>query len=300
MKKSTVSLGIPAYNEEKNIKPLLKSLLEQKLTKVKLNEIIIISDGSTDGTIEEAQSLKSRYLKIIKHKKRSGSRAIQNEIVNRANANVLIILNADVLPVGRNFIEEITAPILRNSKVGLVGADTISASPKTWVEKIIATSHELKKEIYKKINKGSNVYLCHGRARAFSRDFYSQIKWPDDCPEDPYSYFLCIKNGFKFVFAPKAKVLFRSPATFKDHLKQSSRFFEGKEKLKLHFDKQLVEQEYQIPTFKRLRAVVKFMFISPIITTIYLIIYHYIKFFSPIIGVDQAKWEVSTSTKDVI
>ena len=50
-KKLTVTIGIPAYNEEANVRNLLVSLLAQKETNFKLQEIIVVSDGSTDKTV---------------------------------------------------------------------------------------------------------------------------------------------------------------------------------------------------------------------------------------------------------
>lgn len=48
MKKLSVSVGIPAYNEEQNIASLIFGILKQKVNNITLKEIIVISDGSTD------------------------------------------------------------------------------------------------------------------------------------------------------------------------------------------------------------------------------------------------------------
>ena len=45
-----VSIGIMAYNEEKNISHLLDSILNQKLNSRLIKEIIVISSGSADQT----------------------------------------------------------------------------------------------------------------------------------------------------------------------------------------------------------------------------------------------------------
>ena len=47
-----ISVGIMAFNEEKNIGRLLKAILSQKLNQIKITEIIVVSDGSTDKTDE--------------------------------------------------------------------------------------------------------------------------------------------------------------------------------------------------------------------------------------------------------
>ena len=67
MKKLTVTIGIPAYNEEKNIGRLLKSLSNQKGDDFTLNEIVVLSDGSTDMTNEivHSQSKLNRKVKLL-------------------------------------------------------------------------------------------------------------------------------------------------------------------------------------------------------------------------------------------
>ncbi len=51
MKKiTTISIGIPAFNEAVTIKRLLRSVLAQKEKGFVLREIIVLCDGSTDGT----------------------------------------------------------------------------------------------------------------------------------------------------------------------------------------------------------------------------------------------------------
>ncbi len=58
-----VSVLIPARNEEKNLKRLLPSLLEQGYPSF---EVILYDDGSEDGTWEAAQSFSDKRLKIIR------------------------------------------------------------------------------------------------------------------------------------------------------------------------------------------------------------------------------------------
>ena len=51
MNTQSITIGIPAYNEEANIKYLLKLLLNQKIKNAAIHEVIVVSDGSTDGTV---------------------------------------------------------------------------------------------------------------------------------------------------------------------------------------------------------------------------------------------------------
>ena len=57
-KKLTVTIGIPAYNEEKNIGRLLRALLRQKTNGLSIKKIIVISDASTDKTSQIVRGFK--------------------------------------------------------------------------------------------------------------------------------------------------------------------------------------------------------------------------------------------------
>ena len=105
--KKTVTVGIPAYNEEKNIKFLIESLLKQKLQNAIFKEIIVISDGSTDKTVEKIKTVKSRFIKLIVYKKRLGQNQALNQIAQVANSDILVLTDADVLPENRQGAWEI-------------------------------------------------------------------------------------------------------------------------------------------------------------------------------------------------
>ncbi|MBI2621974.1 MAG: glycosyltransferase [Candidatus Levybacteria bacterium] len=300
MKKATITIGIPAYNEELNIKFLLKSLLKQKVESADISEIIVISDGSTDRTVEIASSVRDERIKVIDQKARMGGRAVQNEIIKRAKGDILVMLDADVIPVGSNFVDEIIKPILHDKDVGLVGANIVSAKPDTFVEKVISASHELKWALYKRINNRDNIYLCHGRARAFSRGLYRKINWPQNAPEDAYSYLLCKKKGFKFIYASKAKVIFRSPANLADHFKQSNRFVKGKKEMEKYFPASFVKKQYRYSKLLLAQTVTEYLLKNPVAIIGYIAITVYVRIFGIKDWVNHAKWDISPSTKKII
>lgn len=297
MKKLTVTIGIPAYNEKLNIKSLLTSLLKQKTDNILLTEIIVVSDASNDGTNSEVLAFKDRRIKLLINPERQGVNFSQNKIIKTATGDILVLLNADVLPFNTRFLQEIIKPLVKDKNVGLVGAETLPTKPGGTIDCIISDSHKFKNYIYRQINNGQNIYLCHGRTRAFSRSFYTKIRWPKDCPEDSYSYLFCIKNGFKFAYTPSAKVLFRSPATLADHVKQSQRFVKGKEALGRYFSADILKREYRISTFLLFKSLVEFFVKSPLSVMGYLIISIYTRLLALNKNIDHSKWEISLSTK---
>ncbi len=128
---TTISLIIPARNEEDNIGPLLKALQDQSYPK-ELLEIIVVDDHSTDGTtniVQQFPGVKLIHLKednINSYKKK----AIETGIA-AATGEWIITTDADCVP-GPNWLhtmvvfkEEseavfITAPVVINCNASLL------------------------------------------------------------------------------------------------------------------------------------------------------------------------------------
>lgn len=300
MNKPTVTVGIPAYNEEANIEHLLRALVADLSKQVKLVEIIVVSDGSTDTTIKKARSVNDRRIHVIEQKQRSGLVKSQNEIVRHAQGQILVMLDADVIPVESDFLDRITYPLRKDKLVGCVGASTIPLPPRNIFERVIANSHYMKQYLYKKINSGNNVYLCHGRARAFAKKFYQKLSWVENCPEDSYSYFACKTQGFKFVYTSAAGVYFRSPQNLAEHATQSTRFVAGISRLKQLFDPVIVQREFTIPRFLFIKTLIRYINRNPFSMPAYLLITLLVRFVYPKSKKYVSRYPVAVSSKRVL
>ena len=299
-KKPTVSIGIPAYNEEANIKNLLTALLGQKQDDFELSEIIVVSDGSFDGTVKEAQSVHSEITSIINRQERKGKTESQNEILKIFKGDILVLLDADTIPKNNLFLSCLVKPFSVNPKIGLVGGKVSSLPSENLFEKILNFSVAMKGEIVESVNFGDNLYLCHGCNRAFSRNLASQLNWPKIYGEDAYSYLICKENGFEFYYEPEAEVFYRLPQTFKDHLKQSSRFAHSSGILKKIFPEKAIKKEYAIPKTIILKKGIKHFFKNPFFFVSYFLIYTTTRILSKTGNKTSALWEISTSSKSLI
>ena len=88
-----VTIAIPAYNEEKTIGGTIESVLRLKYPKKKL-EIIVIDDGSTDGTFEIIKQYKKFGVKIF-HKENTGKGDTLNFALGQATGEFFTCLDAD-------------------------------------------------------------------------------------------------------------------------------------------------------------------------------------------------------------
>lgn len=91
-----VSIIIPAYNEEGEIGNRIRNLLEQNYPQEKL-QIIIASDNSDDGTVEEARKVGGQNITILDRKNRVGKANVLNEIIPNAASEIVALTDANTI-----------------------------------------------------------------------------------------------------------------------------------------------------------------------------------------------------------
>lgn len=294
---TTVTIGIPAYNEESNIGILLRSLLDQETDQFKLSEIIVNSDGSNDSTDDIVESFHSKKIRLIRNRDRRGVAVRQNEILSQSNTDILIILNADVYISDSHFIKKIIIPIVHD-KVDLVSTKLECVTPSTMMGRILETSVRMRTHLYEKYRYGNNLYTCHGAARAFSKSIYKQINFKSGVGEDAYSYLYCISHNYRYKYVGNATIYIRWAESWKDHYSQSTRFFKTKNILSKYFSSDLVASEYKLPIHEIVKSIVSFFLKNPFYSLMYGIIFVTTYLVSHVAKTSDT-WVVATSSKRI-
>ena len=296
--KNTLTIGIPAYNEVKNIGSLLRSVESQTISSAKIERVIVYSDASTDGTLEVVNKTKIANLEIISGKKRMGKSYAMNEIIGKTKSDILVLLDADILIRDQHMIEKLIEPILKQD-ADLASARVKEYWAKSKFEEILKISMNLKKEIFESINSGNNIYTCHGRARAMSKRLYKSIRFKKNVvAEDAYTYLYTVYNHFKYIFAQKSNVYYRLPGTFKDHQKQSVRFIQSYKQLVGEFGKSFISKETNLPKHIAIPYVFKYFLRYPFTLTMYLGILIFMKIRSVFVNEMRGTWVIAESTKE--
>jgi dolichol-phosphate mannosyltransferase len=99
----TLSIIIPAYNEEATLLSLLELVNNVKLINNISKEIIIVDDGSTDSTRSILSKLNPNKYKVIFHKKNSGKGKAIRTGLEQATGDYIIIQDADLEYDPRDF-----------------------------------------------------------------------------------------------------------------------------------------------------------------------------------------------------
>jgi glycosyltransferase involved in cell wall biosynthesis len=92
--KYKLSIIVPLYNEEENVKELHARIFKACQSLGESFEIVFIDDGSTDKTVENCRDL--RPLKLIQFRKNFGQTAAFDAGIKNSNGEIIITLDGDL------------------------------------------------------------------------------------------------------------------------------------------------------------------------------------------------------------
>ena len=92
----TVSLIIPAYNEEKVIARKIKNCLASDCPRDRL-EIIVASDGSTNDTNVIVKGFASKGVRLVTLDPNQGKSSAQNRAVEESHGDIILFTDANVM-----------------------------------------------------------------------------------------------------------------------------------------------------------------------------------------------------------
>ncbi len=97
-KLSKISVIVPAFNEEQNIEPLVESF-NSLINKIDHPlELVLVDDGSTDGTLNKALDIsnKSDYIKVVSYRTNHGKTYAVLKGLEVCTGDYIVIFDADM------------------------------------------------------------------------------------------------------------------------------------------------------------------------------------------------------------
>src|SRR3989344_2736851 len=297
-RKPSVTIGISAFNEEANIQNLLLSLLSQNQHRFHLQEIIVVSDGSTDRTVVRAQQLQDVRIRVVEGDERKGQAQRQNEIVKRMpkSSNYLLLLEADTLPKDTNYIDHLVRVIPKDGDFGFVVGNAVPQEASSWFEEIMNVGFELRKEIFSKALPFPNVYLCNGQTgKLLSKTFLKDFALRKEFQPDSYCFREAARKHFKIIRSLDAHIYFKSAGSMVDYFLQSGKFQKAKHNERNYSDVYHVHIDYS----KILSIFFKKMIANPIHALLYVFLALGSRIYSQFLPSYSREWKIYLSTKKI-
>ena len=298
---TSVTIGIPAYNEEANIQKLLRSIFKQKVSGFSIKRIIVLSDGSIDRTVKKTEQLRNPLCEIWNYKERKGKSYHLNTFFRKVNTDILILFDADVILRNEDALINLIKPLLKEKNVGLVSGDFQPIRVHNFIEKANKATINVFETLRHEFKGGHNVLGCTGRLMAIRKDLLKKLFVPHEMVlNDVYIYFDCLANGYEFRHVYDGHVYHQLPATVSDYISQYKRFIIGYHRMRKIFG-QLYERETSILAKRMSELKLKEFLKSPIhclFIGLINFVYKYLALLED--KKTDGKWKMAITTKKLI
>lgn len=109
-----VAVIIPAYNEERTVAAVVRVALQCSL----VDEVLVISDGSTDGTARVARDEGARVIEVCPNRGKGGAMLVG---FAETDADVVLFLDADLVGLTPRHVESLLKPIINGEAETTLG-----------------------------------------------------------------------------------------------------------------------------------------------------------------------------------
>lgn len=216
------TIGVCAYNEERNIKALLGDILNQKDLSENVR-VIVVASGCTDNTVGVVREIMNgdRRVELIEEKTRTGKTNAINRILANCRAGVLAIVGADIrLP--QNSVSEILRAI-SDERVAVVGGlPVVENSGNGIVAKSASIIWRVMRRAMTELGSRGELSFVMGELYCFRTDLVERIP-PEVVNDDAYVATFARNRGFKVFHAANANFVLKVPSTIPDYIAQRRR-----------------------------------------------------------------------------
>lgn len=268
MKKPSLTVAIPAHNEESNIANLIRSVISQKQRSYLLRSIRVVCDGCTDRTADVVKelALKHPIIKLTVLSMRAGKSSALNWIYAESSTDFLLTLDADILPKRDIEIELMIKEMMKSDTVNVVGGRFIPLKAGNFMGRFSNISYLSFEDAILKLNGGNNMFALIGGASLIRKKLFRSFRYPQGTISDQnYLYVMATRtnpNGFRL--AKETCFLMRTVNSFRDWRILGSRSVKAdRENVGKFFGRKILE-EYYMPKKILVRSLLKWLARDPI------------------------------------
>jgi len=217
-----LTIGVCAYNEERNVKELLGDILNQKGLPQNVR-VIVVASGCTDNTVGIVREIASGdpRVELIEEKTRTGKTNAINLILANCSTGVLVLVGADIrLPM--DSVGELIRAI-SDERVAVVGGlPVVENSEGGMVAGSATTVWRVMRDAMIELGSRGELSFVMGELYAFKTVLVERIP-PEVVNDDAYMATLARNIGFKVAHAAKANFVLKVPSSVPDYVAQRRR-----------------------------------------------------------------------------
>ncbi len=220
----SMTVLIPAYNEEKVISRTIESIIEAYYPD---KEIIVIDDGSKDRTYQIAMDYVNRGVKVI-HRPNGGKATALNHGLLFARGEIIIIVDADS-QITKNTLVELVKPFCDPSVAAVAGNIKV-LNRCNLLTNCQSLEYIASINIYRRaLDVFGSVTVVPGALGAYRREVMQGggSYDPDTLVEDFDVTIKALKSGQIVQASTSAVSYTEAPVTVKDLVKQRLRWYRG-------------------------------------------------------------------------
>ena len=215
----SVSLITCAYNEEKHIRSKIENCMELDYPK-ELLEIIVVSDGSTDGTDALLKEMDNPLLKTHYMPERRGKTACQNVAVQMAQHDVLFFTDATIMHPPNAL--KLLLRSLHDPSVGCVTGKPIFNQDEGLTSKGLSKREKYELSLRSKLGEVHTLFGATDCIYAIPRRLYCPVR--EDLDSGFVGPLQILAKGYRTVYEPEALAFVaRSAPTMADEFHRRSR-----------------------------------------------------------------------------
>ena len=212
----SISIVVPAYNEETQIAGAIEALLAQDYPHDKM-QILILSDASTDATDRIVSSYADRGVEVMRMPKRSGKTAMENAACRLLRGDIIVNSDASIRlhpNTTRKLIEQLSDP-----SIGVASGRDVSVSvgrPQANATEARYVNYEMRLRALE--TQAGGIVGASGCCYAIRADLH-RLPIPPDLSRDFSAALTARAHGFRAVsvddaiaFVPRTQTLRREYA----------------------------------------------------------------------------------------
>jgi glycosyltransferase involved in cell wall biosynthesis len=226
-----LTVVVVAHQEAQRIAARIEDLLAQDYPRDRL-EIVVASDGSTDGTVERARAYEPRGVRIVAFGERRGKPAVLNDVVPDARGEIVALADARQW-LDPAALRRLVAPF-SDPEVGAVSGELILASGRPGAaaraEAVVAAGvgvyWSYEKHIRRCESRVDSTVGATGALYAIRRDLFEPLR-EDTILDDVLVPMRIVRRGYRVLFAPTARVYDRPAASAREEFARKVRTLAG-------------------------------------------------------------------------